>query len=133
MQGKTISAQVAGDQIATFRKYYDFGSDVLNKEQEAAIAQPLKVVTKALMAGRLVFDDDCVTITQYRKNGDDLVYKEVSGRAKMEMAKQPEDNTYGRLYALMGSLCGLDLNAMAKLKGPDLKCMEMLGLLFIST
>lgn len=92
---------------------------------------------KAIRKGRLeVKTDGGFRIIQHlrfdEKKEHSLTFKVPGAIAKKAMAdKKPEDFN-GRIYAMMGSACGLGEAAIDKLDPVDLSTVEVLGAIFLS-
>lgn len=60
-----------------------------------------------------------------------LRYSGKSGIAKQATRDYKANDTYGRAYALAGSLCGFDDNFIANLQDADVSIAEAVGYLFL--
>lgn len=61
-----------------------------------------------------------------------LIYRIMDGKAKMQMQKAREDDFYGKLYCLMGSLANVNANQISQFKGVDSSVVECLGAVFLT-
>ena len=92
---------------------------------------------KAIRKGRIeIKTDGGFRVIQHlrfdEKKENSLVFKVPGAIAKKAMAdKKPEDFN-GRIYAMMGSACGLGEAAIDKLDPVDLSTVEVLGAIFLS-
>lgn len=131
-----ISREAAEEQLDLFFDYYEIGPEDLEPAQLEGFLTARKRLTKAIQNGRLSIEDgEPLKITQYLKKpkGDvsTLEYSEMGGHAKIAMKGRDETDTYGRIYAVVGSLTGVGEKAIAGLKGVDMSIAECLGILFL--
>lgn len=107
----------------------DFTSDMKDAYEQLK----MKIV-KAIRTGRLNVknDSDGMKLVQTLKNGTTTItYNEISATAKMAMASASKDDSFGKIYEVMGSLSNLGSSAITQLKGSDLILCESLGTLFL--
>ena len=107
----------------------DFTSDMKDAYEQLKIK-----IVKAIRTGRLNVknDSDGMKLVQTLKNGTTTItYNEISATAKMAMASASKDDSFGKVYEVMGSLSGLGSAAITQLKGSDLIICESLGTLFL--
>lgn len=133
-----ISREVAEQQLQELLDYYELDEDCFVDEKQSDIyTQTCERLKKAIMKGRLsVTNEDGIKVKQYLKNAYDgevkeFEYAELAGKHKLSMGKKKDNDHYGRMYALVGSLTGMGETAIGKLKGPDLSTAECLGFLFL--
>jgi len=145
MSDPKLSKETATEQLEILLDYYDIDdSDFIDDETgevSPAVASIKRKLIKALSKGRLELEfDDNGQFTgyvfqhlegTYKKLESPVKYKKLGGAAKVATKEAGENNKYGKVYALMGSLCGFGSAAMIKLDGPDSLAMENLGLLFL--
>lgn len=130
-----ISEESAMDVLQKILDYYeidpyDMGDDSTQKIFEASLGRALK----AIRQGRLKVDDiEGLKITQtFKDSSEALEYQIISGKHKMAMSGIKDDDNYGKIYALVGSMTGVGQTGIANLKGADLSLCEVLGALFLS-
>ncbi|MCK5219322.1 hypothetical protein KAR10_07365 [bacterium] len=137
MEDYKISLESAQIQIDLLM---DFGAvqveDITSEVLRNAIKSSLNVLRRVIRRGLLeivVDEKGDLKITQKlaRSPETEIVYKEMDGQAKLTMGKVPDDNSYGRAYALLGYLSGLGSDGIARLKGLDLSVAECLGAVFL--
>lgn len=129
-----LSKESAAAQLQVMFDYYEIDLADLPEEQQPAVRNAEMKLVKAIRNGRLEIkpgDDGVVSIVQTVKNGETLDYGEVNGEAKVAMGLKKDGDSYGKAYALMGSLCGGGEAVIMKLKGKDLSTAEALGILFM--
>jgi hypothetical protein len=133
MGDMTLSEDVASEQVNEFLDHYDIDLDMIGEDTKEIVRRVINRVKKAVMTGRVEFSSDG-TVIQRLKNPsgkiDSITYSELSGRAKLEAEKIAGSKETARVYALLGALSGLGMNAIASLKGPDLVLAEYIGVVF---
>lgn len=132
-----ISEDNAIRAVDGFLKYYRVdptGQD----ENTSAIRVAREKLLGATMEGRLEFemrDGDMWVIQTLLKpltQGNDKVeYRELDGKAKLQMKHNADTDTHGKIQSLMGGLCKLGGAVMSNMKSVDLSTMESLGLIFL--
>lgn len=130
-----LAKQAAKNELEKMFDYYEIDIDEIeDKELKKAIQQGYSRLIKAVRLGRLEIKiEDGIQIIQTLRDGTEkIMYREIDGTAKTEMAGKTLDDIYGKSYALMGSLSGLGEGAIKKLKSVDLSLAEVLGLIFLS-
>jgi len=129
-----IGSDAARAQLDMLYAYYEIDFDELPKEQGNALkATDLKLL-KSVRLGRIeigVNSNNVITVVQNTRNGEQLVYREIDGKAKVAMGNKGENDSYGKAYALMGSLCGVGEAGVTQLKSHDLSVVECLGTVFL--
>lgn len=132
---RKISEENAVVEVQKFCERYDLDTEPVEGEINKALESFLDSVTEYVSLGYLEFNHDKFEITQHLQDppGDvkELVYGQIGGAQKRAMDGYGSDEHYGKVYALMGSACGLE-EAIEKLKGVDLKVVEALGLAFLA-
>lgn len=128
-----ISKDAAEKVIKSITKYYEIDIDGMeDKEAKKFVKANYDRLVKSARLGRLKVDfTDGITVTQILRSGEELKYREIDGKAKAATAGKEKDDFYGRIYAIMGSLCGLGENGILKLKGVDISLCEVLGAIFL--
>lgn len=108
--------------------------EIEDKDTKKMIKQNYHRLVKAVRLGRLeVTNTDGFKVTQHLRNGkDSLTFKPAGAIAKKAMADKSQTDFYGRIYAMMGSSCGMGESAMDKLDPVDLSVVEVLGAIFLS-
>jgi plasmid stabilization system protein ParE len=129
-----LSKSAAENELEKMFDYYEIDVDEIeDKDLKKAIKQGYDRLIKAVRLGRLQIKiEQGITVIQTLRNGEELVYKEINGEAKMAMAGKEQNDYYGKSYALMGSLSDWGEGAIKKLKGVDLSLVEVLGMIFLS-
>lgn len=136
-----ISQENAEKEMEKYLAYFDLNIDELKSEQSNsdrrdALQSSYDRLIKAVRKGRLEVKtdggedgDEIQLIQTVGKIGKEtkLIYKELSGAAKVAMKDAETNDDYGRVYALAGSLNGLGMAGMKKLKGRDLSTAESIG------
>lgn len=129
-----ISEENAEEIFQQFLDYYDISMDDFEGSQEKAAFQSKRKLINTIRKGLLEIKigEDIEVIQKLTKHkADSLTYTEVSAAAKMTMDKTGENEQYGKIYTLLGSLSGLGLTAIMSLKGKDLSVAECLGFFFL--
>ena len=129
-----IGEDAARAQLDMLYAYYEIDFDELPKELGTALkATDLKLL-KSVRLGRVeigVDSNNVIKVVQNIRNGEQLIYREIDGKAKVAMGGKDEKDSYGKAYALMGSLCGSGETAITQLKSHDLSVVECLGTVFL--
>jgi len=129
-----VSAESAREQLDMLYEYYEIDFDELPEKLGTALkATDLKLL-KSVRLGRIEISLDgqnTIKVVQNIRSGDQLVYKEIDGKAKVAMGGKDENDSYGRAYALMGALCGVGEAGISQLKSHDLSVVECLGTVFL--
>jgi len=126
---KTASAE-----IKKMLDYYEIDIDEIeDKDLKRLITQGFDRAIKAARLGRLEIKlENGIKVIQTTRSGTVIEYREIDGVAKTEMAGKADGDSYGKAYALMGSLSGIGEGAIKQLKGVDLSLAEVLGFIFLS-
>ena len=131
-----ISEKVAQDQLNIFLDYYDIENDESDESPEGiAITTACKKVIKYIQDGLIIIVDEgeSIKVTQKLcKSKTIMTYSIMSGRHKIAMDKNTNNNNFKRMYQLIASLTSLPIKTIEDLKGKDLKVVEYLSVLFIS-
>jgi hypothetical protein len=111
--------------------------EIEDKELKKMIKQNYGRMIKAVRLGRLeVKTAEGFRIIQHLRNDVDhknsLIYRAPGAQAKKAMGEKLVTDFNGRIYALMGSACGLGEAAIDKLDPVDLSLLEVLGAIFLS-
>jgi hypothetical protein len=130
-----ISEQSAIEQVSELLSFYDINIDRLMQDEktEKSGDSLLSSLVDFFRLGKIELKTgDKGKIIQYLKSGTIIEYGEISAKDKLAMDKfNPERENYNRVYAFMGSLCGLGKSAIEKLHVTDLAVVEVLGALFL--
>ena len=130
-----ISEESATKEIQKILDYYEIDIEKdFDDEYRKVFDQSLSKAIKAVRLGRLSIkiDNEGIKITQSLKSGSTTItYREIDGVAKIATRSVGKDDSFGKLYEIMGSLSGLGSDAITKLKGVDLSLCECLGAIFL--
>jgi len=133
-----ISAKVAQDQLDQLLNKYDIDiDDAPNKEQKKVLETSFHRIKKSIRRGFLEIKVDdqsgklVVVHHLQEKKGTTVEYKGISGKNKIEMKEREEQDQYGKIYAMMGSLSGLGYSAIRDFEGIDMSIAESLGSIFL--
>jgi len=136
-----ISVEVAREQVDLFLDYYDMPLDELleeldDKNMKSGVKTSYSRIIKAIQKGRIEIsttDEDQLKIIQHvgKDNSETLEYKIIDGYAKSSMKNADSEDTYGKIYSLVGSLTGLGKEAILKLKGKNLSDAECIGMILL--
>lgn len=140
-----INFKTAEEEVEKMFDYYGIDIEMIrDKDSRSNIERAKMKLVKAVTQGRLefVYENDeggymqltCVQHLISRKDGheQDFRYKEVDGRSKIAMKHCGDDDTMGKIQAMMASLAGVTATSMQKVRGVDLGLMESLGMVFLS-
>lgn len=129
-----ITEQNAKLELKKMFDYYEIDIDEIeNKEHRKAIQAGYDRLVKAVRLGRLKIKiENGITVTQKLRNDDEIIYREIDGKAKAEMDGKAAEAHNQKMHSLLGSLSGLGEGAIKQLKGVDLSLAEVLGLIFLS-
>jgi len=128
-----LSQETAEAVLDKLIEYYEIDLDDLPIESKSGIEAVMKKMVKFIRMGRLEIktEDGIQCIQTLRNSETTLTYGELTGKAKTAMGTKEMNDTHGRLFALLGVLCGSGEAVILKLKGPDLSLAECLGGLFL--
>lgn len=135
-----ISEESALEQIVEILDYYNLPLERFEQSEktEQAGENVLDSLIIYFRTGQLQTtrtEKEILNIIQTTQSGATLTYQEVGSKQKKVMDKYGTEN-YKRLYAFLGSLCGLGSDAIEQLKAGgkqnDLACAEILGSLFLA-
>ncbi len=133
-----ISEEVAQDQLDMFLDYYEFELESLPSDQRMVVEYSLKRLNTAIRKGflEIKIEDDTIKVTQILKKPPapdmtQIVYAELSGKHKIAMRDKKNEDQYGRMYSLVGSMTGFGETFFYSLKGIDISIAECLGGLFL--
>ena len=136
---KAISEESARAELNKFLEYYGLDIDEVILESDEQSEQrnrkrTIGRIIKAIREERLQVIDEggVIKLSQKLKNKSELVYGELSGRAKVAMKNCGETDYHGRMYALCGALTGIGDAGVHKIKGQDLSLLECIGNIFLA-
>lgn len=136
-QAEKLSKEVARDHMQLLLDYYDIDVEVIeDKKEKRAVESTIKKLIKPIQEGLLVIkeaDGSIQVIQRMKKTDSVLTYAEISGKHKVMMDKDSDDNAYTRMYQLIASLTSVDVDVIKNLKGIDNKIVEGLALLFLTS
>ncbi len=137
-----ISEDSALEQIVDILDYYDIPIERFEQSEKSETAGEniLESLTVFFRTGQLQSNRDengVLKITQTTQTGTKIEYEEIKAKHKKVMDKyDPNRENYKRMYAFLGSLCGLGSDAIEQLKTGgkqnDLAVAEILGTLFLA-
>ena len=132
-----ISDEAARAQVQIILDHYQIDVEgIPDSKVKAATEGALEKLVTFARAGLFEVAASPFKITQHLQQapGDvkDIAYPELAGKHKVAMDAHDPNAMYQRIYAMMGSLCELGGDALKRLSGIDLSCMECLGMLFLS-
>lgn len=129
-----LAEEPAREQVMDLLDYYDIDMTPSSDKGALTVEKSLDFLTNCVRRGTLEVkrnEKGKMEVVHLLSTGDTLTYKEINSQAKLAMEKFDQDATYSRVYAFMGSLCGLGKAAIEKLGPKDLTVVENLGTLFI--
>jgi hypothetical protein len=114
-------------------EFYDEGGDEVQKAIKGACDRLKRYIRKGLVE---INETDGLTIVQYLRCPDGefstVSYRVIDGIAKQEMRWAKENDFYGKIYYLMGSLSKKSASIIAKFRGVDSSVVECLGAIFLT-
>lgn len=139
MTENVISEQIAQEQIDVLLDFYDIDfADIEKKEAREAVESSCKRLKRAVRKGMIDIKtvDDTIEVIQnlsrpFKNFEGPIVYKEITGRAKVAMRDNADTDHFGRIYALLGGMAGEGEAVIQKLRGKDMSVAECLGVLFL--
>ena len=131
-----LGEKAAKEVLKKMLDFYEIEIDEIeDKDIRKAVKSGHNRLIKAIRLERLKveYPDGTIKIIQYtRLNNQEIVYREIDGKAKVAMASKEEKDYYGKSYALMGALSDWGEQAIVSLKGVDSSLVEVLGMIFLS-
>jgi hypothetical protein len=140
LERKCISEESAEEHIKEYLDYFDISPKFeKNKKSRENLEGAIHHVVIHIQRGRVQIefdtDDNCIVIQNLeRPKGEMTVIKydlKRLGKSKEQMKIADENDGYGKMHALMGSLSGLGDAAIIALRGADQKAMEALSIIFL--
>ena len=132
-----LSEEVAIEQVNELLGYYDIDIEALiagDEKSGGSFEKALDHVARGFRKEVLSIDydkDGKIQVVQKLVNGSELTYAEISAKNKIAMEKFDPQAGYSRIYAFMGSLCGVGKAGIEKLGPQDLAIVEVLGTVFL--
>lgn len=131
-----ISEEVAEDTFNLLLDYYDLDPEDFDSESQLTVFNVAKRrIVKAIRRGDVeVNNDDGIRVMQHLRctsSDETLEYAELTGKNKLAMEKDKDQEGYGRIYALVGSMTSKGKHGISQLRGKDLSVMECLGAIFL--
>jgi hypothetical protein len=138
-----LDEQPAQDQLDLLLDFYDIEIEDFEdfKSPDARVQEAMRSAVKRLLRyirkGYIeITSDNGLTITQRLKfpKGEttELHYQIMTGKAKMQMKNADEDDFYGKIYCLIGSLTNIGATSISSLVGTDSSVAECLGAIFLT-
>ena len=131
-----ISEESANAQIIELLSYYDIDIDKIGETSEKG-AEGLETIlnnlSRYIQRGKVEIDRDAagkLVVKQHVANGQVLTYGEISAKSKIAMDRFGQNETYRRIYCMLGVLCGLGSDVIEKLGPSDLSIAEAIGAVF---
>jgi len=130
-----ISKESAEEILKDFYEYYDVDFDEIDEEKSKSLKSHKEKLISAVMRGRLEIKrddkDDVVIVQHIGSASEKLEYSSQVGKAFLAMKKYESNDHMGRAYAMLGSLAGMNAEAISQLKPVDLKVALAIGLTLI--
>lgn len=130
-----LSEESAMEQVRMLLGYYDIDVTGISPEALTQTERSLDQLRDFIREGRIEVrrdESERVVVAHTLTSGAELIYGELNAQARLAMDKCPGDARYARVYALMGSLCGLGSTAITQFRPRDLAVVDILGPLFMS-
>ena len=106
-----------------------------DKDIKSMVKKSIPRLVDSIRRGDLEFisDEGDYRIKLNLVDGENSIEFKIPGAiAKKAMGEKPMTDLYGRIYALMGSACGMGEGAIDKLDLVDLPIVEVLGSIFLA-
>lgn len=129
-----LSKESAEKEFDKLLDYYEIEEEDLGKGQKRALNAMKPIIIKGIQKGKIsVGENDSgeFTIKQVLKSGTEVIYKELDGKAKVEMEKVSEDQPLTRCYVLMGYLSGIGTAGIHKFRAKDIARAEAIGTMLL--
>ena len=137
-----LSKESAEEILDSYLDYFDLTLVELLEENEEndgidkAIKTSYNRLVKDIRKEKVEIEvsEETCTLTQHvgkHEKRKSLVYRELSGAAKVAMKNSKSDDLYGKIYSLVGSLTGLGKEGITQLTGRDLSTAESIGMLLM--
>lgn len=134
-----ISSEIADEQMNVFLNGYEIDlTDIQSDTARDSIESTIKKVKKAIRLGRceITEADGTITIKQFVGGSQDedsmLKWSDKLGPAKIAIGKKGENDAYGKMFAMAGSLTGVGESAISKLRPVDQSLCECIVALFLA-
>lgn len=132
-----LAEEAAFEQVMELLEYYDIDVEKMPEEGEgispkAAFERALDQLTEYFRTGQVELNrdkDGKLEVVHHLAGSETVTFREVNAKAKLAMDRV-KGTGYSRIYAFMGSLCGLGSAAIEKMPPRDLAVVEVLGTVF---
>ncbi len=126
-----ISEENARKQFDSFLNFYDVDLDLIDEDGKIKEMVERKLI-KAIQKGKVEIDDSSeeFLVRQKLRNGDEFVYHELDGRAKIKM--DTYKGKHERLYGLLAVLSKQNISKVSVMSGPDLAIAEYISMIFLA-
>lgn len=130
---KIMSTESAESALQDLYDYYDLDQSILDDDSKKTLHDMRPKLIRGIQIGRLEIkrneNDDIVIVQTVGQAGSQVLeYNSELARALVAMKKYDVKDTYGRIYAMLGSLSGMSTDAIQMLKGADLKLAHAVGM-----
>lgn len=127
-----ISVENATESYQSLLDYYEIDLADLPEKERIGLESVAAKLIKWIRQGRLEINlENGIQCIQTLRSGGKLIYREIDGASKTAMGTKEMTDQHGRMYAVLGTLCGEGESVIKMLKGPDLSLAECLGGLFL--
>ena len=126
-----LSKESAQAIIKEWFDHYDIDfSDIVNDQGKEGAETVRNKLTRAIKKGRLqTKKENGFEVIQHLTDGKTLTYGELSGKHMIEGEKAK--GSISGMYAMLGSLAGIEKTAIENLKGKDLGLAHAVGTIFL--
>jgi len=140
LSDQVISEEVAQNEFQNVLDFYDIDFDDIKEERvKNGMESSMRKIIRAIRKGNLTIKENPegvpIIIQTLRRRQDKMPetieYGEPGGKAKIAMSKAADNDHYGKLYALLGSISGLGHAKITMLKGVDMSLAECIGTIFL--
>lgn len=129
-----ISEDSAREQLDKLLDYYGIDINDLPEEKKGSTEKLIKAIRQGRLEVKEENDECYLEQTILDEKGavkEKLAYNNKLANAKMAMKSDKDTDHYGRMYSLMGSLCGLGKQAIVDMKPKDLNLAEDIAIIFL--
>lgn len=134
-----VSEETAEKHMDKILDYYDLDiEDIEDAELKRACRTSIRKMIKAFQKGTLEYSEENEEPILYQtlrypphNHEGRIKYNVITGRSKIAMKDNKQDDQYGRIYAFMGQLAKTGAPIFGKMKGPDVSLVECIGTLLI--
>ena len=139
MTKDTLSKVVGVEQVNRLLAYYDLDKSD-GEEVKKVIERARQKLAKHFSRGNLEIEQESdgrlFLLIHLRCKvssvGDTIKLKPLSGKSKIAMKGYSDDDVFGKVYGLIGSLAGLSADKMQLIEGPDVGLFDELFALFLA-